>query len=157
MGRDAANAANDLQLLGIQGPNQRDDHRQGSHEVPPGKWGSNDAESRLPSPRCIPYLEAPPLPPTRLVIARESYPTVVYPTTARKLSRTMGSFKELRAGRYQSFFERLRRARVSAGLTQAEVAAKVGRPQTWVSKCELGERRVDFVEFENIAAACGKG
>jgi hypothetical protein len=36
------------------------------------------------------------------------------------------------------------------------VAARVGRPQTWVSKCELGERRVDFVELEDLAAACGK-
>jgi hypothetical protein len=34
---------------------------------------------------------------------------------------------------------------------------KLGRPQTWVSKCELGERRVDFVDLEDWAAACGKG
>jgi hypothetical protein len=37
------------------------------------------------------------------------------------------------------------------------VARRLGRPQTWVSKCELGERRVDFVELEDWAAACGKG
>ena len=41
-------------------------------------------------------------------------------------------------------------------MTQAEVARKLGRPQTWVSKCELGERRVDFVELEDLAAAYGK-
>jgi len=68
----------------------------------------------------------------------------------------MGSSKALQARRYQVFIERLRRARVDAGLTQADVAAKVGRAQTWVSKCELGERRVDFVELEDWALACGK-
>jgi transcriptional regulator with XRE-family HTH domain len=68
----------------------------------------------------------------------------------------MGSSKALSAKRYQAFLERLRRARLDAGLTQVQVAAKVGRPQTWVSKCELGERRVDFVELEDLAAACGK-
>ena len=50
----------------------------------------------------------------------------------------------------------LRRMREEAGLTQQEVAARLRRPQTWVSKCELGERRVDFVELEDWAAACGK-
>ncbi len=69
----------------------------------------------------------------------------------------MGSSKALQTRRYQAFRERLRQARLDAGLTQVEVAAKVDRPQTWVSKCELGERRVDFVELEDWAAACGKG
>lgn len=68
----------------------------------------------------------------------------------------MGSSKALQAKRYRAFIERLRQARLDAGLTQAEVADRVGRPQTWVSKCELGERRVDLVELEDIAAACGK-
>ena len=68
----------------------------------------------------------------------------------------MGSSKALQTRRYRAFRERLRQARDDAGLTQEEVAARVGRPQTWVSKCELGERRVDFVELEDLAAACGK-
>lgn len=58
--------------------------------------------------------------------------------------------------RYRAFLERLRQARLDAGLTQIELAAHLGRPQTWVSKCELGERCVDFVELEDIAEACGK-
>ena len=69
----------------------------------------------------------------------------------------MGSSKALRTRRYKAFIERLRRARVDAGLTQVEIAAILGRPQTWVSKCELGERRVDFVELEDWAAACRRG
>jgi transcriptional regulator with XRE-family HTH domain len=69
----------------------------------------------------------------------------------------MGSQKALHAKRYEVFRCRLRRARVEAGLTQEQVAERLRRPQTWVSKCELGERRVDFVELEEWAAACGKG
>ncbi len=68
----------------------------------------------------------------------------------------MGSSKALHAERYERFRDRLRRARVEAGLTQEQVARRLRRPQTWVSKCELGERRVDFVELEDWAAACGK-
>lgn len=68
----------------------------------------------------------------------------------------MGSSKALQTRRYRAFRERLKRARLDAGLTQVDVAAKVGRPQTWVSKCELGERRVDFVELEDLADACGR-
>jgi transcriptional regulator with XRE-family HTH domain len=66
----------------------------------------------------------------------------------------MGSSKALQTKRYRAFLERLKRARSEAGLTQTAMATKLGRPQTWVSKCELGERRVDFVELEDWAAAC---
>ncbi len=68
----------------------------------------------------------------------------------------MGSSKALQAKRYRAFLGRLRQAREDAGLTQEEVGERLGRPQTWVSKCELGERRVDFVELEDWAVACGK-
>lgn len=49
--------------------------------------------------------------------------------------------------RYRKFLGRLRRAREEAGLTQAEVAQRLGRPQSFMSKCETGERRVDVVEL----------
>lgn len=68
----------------------------------------------------------------------------------------MGSSKSLHRQRYRIFLTRLRRARQDAGLTQVDLAAAVGKPQTWVSKCELGERRIDFVELEDIAKALGK-
>lgn len=68
----------------------------------------------------------------------------------------MGSSKALQTKRYRLFLARLRKAREDAGLTQVETAKLLGQPQTWVSKCELGERRVDFVELEDWAAACGK-
>lgn len=88
--------------------------------------------------------------------SREDYPTVGYSRTFSKLPPAMGSSKALHARRYRAFLERLRRARAEAGLTQVQVAVKLGRPQTWVSKCELGERRMDFVALEDFANACGK-
>ena len=68
----------------------------------------------------------------------------------------MGSSKALQARRYRAFLDRLRQAREDAGLTQVELAKALGRSQTWVSKCELGERRVDFVELEDLAMALEK-
>ncbi len=49
------------------------------------------------------------------------------------------------------FLRRLREARQAAGLTQVEVATKLRRPQSYVSKCESGERRVDVVELQELA------
>ncbi len=68
----------------------------------------------------------------------------------------MGSSKALQTARYRAFLDRLRTAREEAGLTQAQLARAVRRSQTWISKCELGERRVDFVELEDLAEALGK-
>ena len=61
-----------------------------------------------------------------------------------------------RSPRYREFLERLRSARHDAGLTQQEVARTLGKPQSFVSKCESGERRVDVVELEHFAAVYGE-
>lgn len=53
--------------------------------------------------------------------------------------------------RYQRFLERLRKARLEADFTQEEVAAKLKKPQSFVSKCETGERRVDIIELQLFA------
>ena len=57
---------------------------------------------------------------------------------------------------YQWFLQRLREARVAAGLTQVEVARKLRRHQSYVSKCESGERRLDPVELAALARLYGK-
>jgi len=57
---------------------------------------------------------------------------------------------------YDAFLKRLRQARLKAGLTQEEVARRLGKPQSFVSKCESGERRVDVVELTRLAKLYGK-
>ncbi len=49
--------------------------------------------------------------------------------------------------------ELLRRARVDQGLTQQDVALRLGRPQSFVAKYEGGERRLDVIEFVQVAQA----
>jgi len=53
--------------------------------------------------------------------------------------------------RYRAFLQRLRSARLEANLTQVEVAQKLNQPQSYVSRCESGERRVDVVELTDFA------
>lgn len=57
--------------------------------------------------------------------------------------------------RYDRFRELLMKSRKAAGLSQAEVAAKLKRPQTFVSKYERGERRLDVIEFLDVARMLG--
>ena len=49
----------------------------------------------------------------------------------------------------------LRSVRSSAGFTQAEVAERLEQPQSFVSKYESGERRLDLVELKQICKALG--
>ena len=49
----------------------------------------------------------------------------------------------------------LRAARKHAGLSQADVAQQLGKPQSFVSKYERGERRLDVIEFLEIAKIVG--
>ena len=49
----------------------------------------------------------------------------------------------------------LREARSEVGLTQAELAARLGRPQSFVSKYESGERRLDLIELSDVCTALG--
>ena len=58
--------------------------------------------------------------------------------------------------RYQTFLKRLRQARKEAGFTQVKVAAALGKPQSYVSKCESGERRVDIIELLDFAQIYNK-
>jgi transcriptional regulator with XRE-family HTH domain len=57
------------------------------------------------------------------------------------------------ANRYDLFQNALVEARQKKGLTQSEVALRVDRPQSFVSKYESGERRLDVVEFVEICEA----
>jgi transcriptional regulator with XRE-family HTH domain len=48
----------------------------------------------------------------------------------------------------------LRNIRKESSLTQVQLALKLKRPQTYVSKYELGERRLDLLEIYDICIAC---
>lgn len=52
---------------------------------------------------------------------------------------------------YQIFRSLLVAAREECGLTQVEIAEKLCKPQSFVSKYERGERRLDFTEFMELA------
>ena len=56
---------------------------------------------------------------------------------------------------YQLFVQMLVQARKAAALSQVELAQRLGKPQSFVSKCENCERRVDMAEFIAIAQALG--
>lgn len=56
---------------------------------------------------------------------------------------------------YELFRKMLVLAREGAGLTQVQVAAGLSRPQSFVSKYERGDRRLDFTEFVEIANVLG--
>lgn len=49
----------------------------------------------------------------------------------------------------------LREMRVQSGLTQAELAARIEKDQTYVSKYESGKRRLDVLEVREICQAIG--
>jgi transcriptional regulator with XRE-family HTH domain len=59
--------------------------------------------------------------------------------------------RALHSPKYRAFVKRLIQAREQRGLTQAQVARALNRPQSFVSKCETGQRRVDVVELQEFA------
>jgi ribosome-binding protein aMBF1 (putative translation factor) len=63
--------------------------------------------------------------------------------------------KSIHSARYAVFLKVLREARERAGLTQVQLARKIGETQTFVSKCDRGERRVDVVELQAFCDAFG--
>lgn len=63
--------------------------------------------------------------------------------------------KDPYAEKYIRLRELLVSHRENSGLTQAEVAAKLSRPQSFVSKYENGERRLDVIELIEVANIIG--
>lgn len=55
--------------------------------------------------------------------------------------------KSIHTSEYKVITKKLREARESIGFTQTEVAEKLDKPQSYVSKIERSERRVDAVEL----------
>ena len=52
---------------------------------------------------------------------------------------------------YKLFRGKLKKARLDAKLTQVQAAKKLKKPQSYIAKCESGERRVDVLELKRFA------
>jgi transcriptional regulator with XRE-family HTH domain len=63
--------------------------------------------------------------------------------------------KTLHSKEYNVFIKHLVAARRESGLTQQQLATRLSKPQSYVSKYERGERRLDVVEFVLISDALG--
>jgi transcriptional regulator with XRE-family HTH domain len=63
--------------------------------------------------------------------------------------------KSLKSAEYERFVELLVAVRREAGIRQQALAKKLRRPQSFIAKYEGGERRIDVVEFVEIARALG--
>lgn len=53
------------------------------------------------------------------------------------------------------FIERMKELRKKAGLTQRELAEKLDVPQNTVARVEIGERRLDVLEYFQVLAILG--
>lgn len=56
---------------------------------------------------------------------------------------------------YRRLVKKLREAREKSGLTQVQVAARLRKPQSFVSSCESGQRRIDIIELFQFARLYG--
>ena len=59
--------------------------------------------------------------------------------------------KTIRTKEYAVFIERMKKARMDAGLRQIDVAKKIKRPQSYISRVESGEYRLDILEVKRFA------
>ncbi len=62
---------------------------------------------------------------------------------------------EYYADEYRELLRRLKAARLAAGLTQEEVAKQLGKTQSFISRSESGDRRIDIVELQAIIRVYG--
>ena len=63
--------------------------------------------------------------------------------------------KSITSHEYGVFLRELRAARVQVGLTQVDLATRLGETQSFISKCERGERRLDILELRVFCRAIG--
>lgn len=61
--------------------------------------------------------------------------------------------KSIYTREYKVLLRLLREARERAGLTQVELARRLGQTQSFVSKIEVGDRRLDLVQLRTVLAA----
>ena len=73
----------------------------------------------------------------------------------RQASPTIGRVPMRADPNQQALSALLRAVRQEAGLRQTDLAARLGQPQSYVSKYESGERRLDLLELREICDVVG--
>lgn len=63
--------------------------------------------------------------------------------------------KKIWSDREEALRNELKVMRKMAGFNQSELALKLGKPQSFVSKYESGERQLKILELEQVCLACG--
>ncbi|MGE6317715.1 helix-turn-helix domain-containing protein [Shewanella baltica] len=63
--------------------------------------------------------------------------------------------KKIWSDREEALRNELKAMRKMAGFNQSELALKLGKPQSFVSKYESGERQLKILELEQVCLACG--
>ncbi|MBS9525906.1 helix-turn-helix transcriptional regulator [Litoribacter alkaliphilus] len=63
--------------------------------------------------------------------------------------------KTIHKAEYKALIHLLREIRENAGITQKELAQELGTDQTFISKVETGERRLDVIELKSLCDALG--
>lgn len=63
--------------------------------------------------------------------------------------------KTLHSRHYKAFIALLIKEREAVGLSQTQLASALGEYQSFISRIETGQRRVDVIEFMDIAKALG--
>ena len=61
--------------------------------------------------------------------------------------------KTLRTKRHRLLCQLLAQSRRDANLTQRQLAERLGKPHSYIAKIENGERRLDVIEFLDLAKA----
>ena len=82
----------------------------------------------------------------------EVYPILGYPASPAMIRVMPKRHSLTEQARLQDL---LRKIRLDAGLTQADLAARLGQPQSFVSKYESGERRLDVLELRAVCRIAG--
>jgi len=54
----------------------------------------------------------------------------------------------IRSSEYKEVIKKLKAARIAVGLSQKEVAKRLNKSQSYVSKIEAGEQRIDIIELQ---------
>ena len=61
--------------------------------------------------------------------------------------------KSIQSKKYKNLLKLLTIVRKQSGLTQIEIAKRLNKPQSYISKYESGERRIDLIKLEEICEA----